>query len=467
MTIPFPLSRIGHAVAGLSFLLCAAPVLAAGFQLNETSGSGLGNAFAGGAAVAEDASTLWSNVAGMSRLRNSQVVGVLHLVQPSLKFRNDGSQNATGQALGGNGGDAGGLNFVPNLYAVKPIDSKWSAGIGMTAPWGLVTEYDDGWAGRFQALKSGIKTINLNPGVSYKATDSLALGFGLNLQHMSAEFTNQVNYSGALLSAAALGGAGPATLAAIAAATPNLETHARIKGSDNASGWNAGLLWDIDNQTRIGAQYRSPVKYHLRGNARFGNPALSPLLGPQINGLGAAVNTLSLFDTAITADVKIPAVVNLSYFGTVNDRWDLMADAQWTEWSSIQTLKFVRANGTVLQSTPENFKNSWKLAFGANYRYADNLVFKGGVAFDQSPVQTAFRTARLPDADRTWLTAGVQYKSSPKLTLDFGAAYVFVKKASIDSDPTRNPLVIGASGLLNGHYKSHTAILTAQLNYAF
>ena len=467
MTIPFPPSRIGCAVAGLSFLLGAAPVLAAGFQLNETSGSGLGNAFAGGAAVAEDASTMWSNVAGMSRLRNSQVVGVLHLVQPSLKFRNDGSLAASGQALGGNGGDAGGLNFLPNLYAVKPIDTKWSVGIGMTAPWGLVTEYDDGWAGRFQAIKSGIKTINLNPGVSYKATDSLALGFGLNLQHMSAEFTNQVNYSGALLSAAALGGANPATLAGIAAATPNLETSARIKGSDSASGWNAGLLWDIDNQTRIGAQYRSSVKYHLEGNARFANPALSPLLGPQINGLGGAVNTLSLFDTAITSDVKIPAVVNLSYFGSVNDRWDLMADAQWTEWSSIQTLKFVRANGTVLQSTPENFKNSWKLAFGANYRYADNLVFKGGVAFDQSPVQTAFRTARLPDADRTWLTAGVQYKSSPKLALDFGAAYVFVKKASIDSDPTRNPLVIGASGLLNGHYKSHTAILTAQLNYAF
>ncbi len=467
MSIPFPPSRIGRAVAGLSFLLGAAPVLAAGFQLNETSGSGLANAFAGGAAVAEDASTMWSNVAGLSRLRNPQVVGVLHLVQPSLKFRNQGSLAATGQTLGGNGGDAGGLNFVPNLYAMKPIDTKWSVGIGMTAPWGLVTEYDEGWAGRFQAIKSGIKTINLNPGVSYKATDSLALGFGLNLQHISAEFTNQVNYSGALLSAAALGGASPATLAAIAAATPNLESRARVKGSDNGSGWNAGLLWDIDSKTRVGAHYRSPVKYHLQGNARFGNPALSPLLGPQITGLGAAVNTLSLFDTAITSDIKIPAVVNLSYFGALNERWDLMADAQWTEWSSIRKLEIVRANGTVLQSTPENFKNSWKLAFGANYRYADNLIFKGGVAFDQSPVQTAFRTARLPDADRTWLTAGVQYKSSPKLTLDFGAVYVFVKQASIDSDPTRNPLAIGASGLLNGHYKSHTAILTAQLNYAF
>lgn len=467
MTKSFTLSPSARAVVSLLFAVGAVPAFAAGFQLNETSGSGLGSAFAGGAAIAEDASTMWSNVAGMSRIRSTQVVGTLHLVQPSLKFRDGGSVAATNQVLGGNGGDAGGLNFVPNLYVVKPIDTNLAVGIGMTGPWGLVTEYDAGWAGRFQAIKSGIKTININPGVSYKASGGVALGFGLNLQHMSAEFTNQVNYSGALLSAAVLGGATPLQQAAVAAATPGLESGARVKGSDNAYGWNAGALWDVGAGSRIGVHYRSPVKYHLDGNASFSNPALSPLLGPLIGGLGAAVNAGRLFDSAITSDVKIPAVVNLSWFGALNDRWDMMADAQWTGWSSIKTLSFVRADGTVLQSTPENFKNTWKLAVGANHRYSDALTFKGGLAFDRSPVQTAFRTARLPDADRTWLTAGVQYRPNPKMTVDFGAAYVFVKKATIDSNPTRDPLVTAAGGLLNGSYKSNTKILTAQVNYAF
>lgn len=465
MKVSFIKSRAARAVAGLSIMLGAAPAFAAGFQLNETSGSGLGNAFAGGAAIAEDASTLWSNVAGISRLRSEHVVGTLHLITPSLKFRNDASVAATSQALGGNGGNAGGLSPVPNLYAVKPIDGTWSVGIGMTAPWGLVTEYDAGWVGRFQAIKSGIKTININPGLSWKASDSVALGFGLNLQHMSAEFTNQVNYSGALLSAAALGGASPAALAGIAAATPGLESSARVKGSDNGTGWNAGVLWDMDNKTRIGAQYRSSVKYRLSGNATFANPAVSPLLGPAIGGLANSVNTLALFNTAISSDVKIPAVVNLSYFGTVNDRWDLMADAQWTEWSTIRNLTFTRANGTLLQSTPENFKNSWKLGIGANYRYNNDMVFRGGLAFDQSPVLTAFRTPRLPDADRTWLTAGLQYTANPKLKLDFGAAYIFVKKATISANG--NPASTAANALLNGHYNSNTVIVSAQANYSF
>jgi long-chain fatty acid transport protein len=139
-----------------------------------------------------------------------------------------------------------------------------------------------------------------------------------------------------------------------------------------------------------------------------------------------------------------------------------MVDAQWTQWSTIETLTFTRDNGTVLQSTPENFKDAWKFAVGANYRHSNAWMLRGGLAFDQSPVQDAHRTPRLPDNDRTWLTAGALYNASPSLKVDFGAAYVWVKKATINADGSST-----GAGVLNGHYDGSTVIVSAQANYAF
>lgn len=455
MTKLFARTQVAQAVVGLTVLLGVAPAFAAGFQLNENSASGLGNAFAGGAAVAEDASTMWSNAAGMSRLGTAQFVGALHLVKPSIKFHDEGSSPALTQPLGGDGGDAGGMNYVPNLYVVMPINPAWSVGFGINGPWGLVTEYDTGWMGRFQAIKSSIKTMNFNPAVSWKPASNVALGLGVNLQRIDAEFTNQVNYTAVLFQASG-GTLNPATVA-------GLESSASVKGSDNAWGWNAGVLWEIDANSRVGAQYRSPIKFHIAGDATFSNPAVPPALA----GLAAAVNNGPLANTAITSDVKIPAIVNLSYFRTLDSRWDIMADAQWTGWSSIESLTFVRSNGTVLQSTPENFKDAWKFALGTNYHYDASWMFRGGLAYDKSPVQTAYMTARLPDADRTWLTGGAQYKANPKLTFDFGAGYVWVKTATIDSNPTGAAATTAGVGRLKGNYSNNVVILSGQVVYSF
>jgi long-chain fatty acid transport protein len=445
------------------------PALAAGFQINESSSSGLGNAYAGGAAAAEDASTLWSNVAGLSRISSGQAVATLHLVTPSMKFRNAASAAALLQPLGGSGGDAGGLNVVPNTYLAMPMGRNWTVGLGLSSPFGLVTEYEDGWIGRFQALRSDIMTLNVNPGASFKVADNLALGLGLNFQRILATFTNQANYSAALLSASAQAGITPgsATHTAIAQATAGLESHVRVVGDDNAWGWNAGLLWDIDRERRLGLHYRSAVSYDIAGRVNFRNPTPSvpAALAPTVAALANGVNAAALFDSAITAKVKLPPIVNLSYVGAIAKRWDLLVDAQWTGWSTVKDLTFVRASGAVLQSTPENFKDSWKLALGTNFRHNDQWMFRGGVAYDESPVQDAYRTARLPDASRTWLAAGAQYKWDRKLRLDVGAAYVWVKSASINE--SGHPPSVAASGLINGNYKSNTLIVSGQLTYDF
>jgi len=472
MTAPFGHARITGPLVGFALALGSGHALGAGFYLNESSASGLGNAFAGGAAAADDATTMWSNVAGISRIGSNQAVGVIHLITPSIKFSNGFSAPAAQQALGGDGGDAGGLNVVPNLYLVMPTTRQWSLGLGISSPFGLVTEYDDGWIGRFQAIKSDIMTLNINPGASYKVADNLALGVGVDFQRILATFTSRANYSAALLSAAA----GPpfnitpgsANYNAIAQATPRLESGVQVKGSDNAWGWNLGLLWDIDKSRRVGVHYRSSIRYDVAGSATFTNPTpvVPAPLAPTVGLLANGVNTLALFDSAVTAKVKLPPIFNLSYFGAVNDRWDVMADAQWMGWSTVKDLTFVRSNGATLQSTPENFKDVWKISVGANYHYDDKWLFRGGLAFDQSPVEAVDRTPRLPDGDRTWLTAGAQYKFDRKLQVEFGAGYVWVKNGSINK--SGDPPNVLANGLLNGNYKNgNTVILSAQAVYAF
>ena len=142
-----------------------------------------------------------------------------------------------------------------------------------------------------------------------------------------------------------------------------------------------------------------------------------------------------------------------------------MTDAQWTGWSTIKDLTFVRDSGATLASTPENFKDAWKLSIGANYRASDQWMLRAGLAFDMSPVETAHRTPRLPDSDRTWLSAGAQFKWNQNLRLDFGATYIWSKKAAINK--SGDPSNVLANGLLNGDYDSSVSIVSAQLTYSF
>ena len=466
MTIRFAHTPVACAISGLLLTGAAAPALGAGFQLNETSASGLGTAFAGGAAAAEDASTLWSNVAGLSRIQEGQGIAALHMIKPSMEFGNVSSVAAAQQSLGGEGGDAGSTAWVPNLYYAAPVNAQWSWGVGFTAPWGLVSEYEDGWIGRFQAIRSSIETMNVNPGVSWKPASNFALGFGLNYQRFEGEFTNQLNYSVALLGAAAANGILPGTPAynAIAAATPRLESSVRIEGDDDAWGWNAGLLWDISPQHRLGLHYRSSIKYDIAGNVQFVHPTATAAPPTLAAGLNAA-----LYNGGLTSAVEIPPIVNLSLFSAVNGQWDVMIDAQWTGWSTIQDLTFVRSDGaqagSVLGSTPVNFEDSWKVSVGANWRLGNGWMVRGGLAYDESPVQATYRTPRLPDNDRTWLTAGGQYRFANGVTLDFGAAYIWVAEGSIskNGDPPNTAL----NGLLSGRYSGDTVVLSGQLKMEF
>ncbi len=462
-------TRVASAIGAAVLAFSAGHAWGAAFALQENSGSGLGNAFAGGAAAAEDASTLWSNPAGMSRLGSPQVAMAVHLITPSIKFRNGSSAPALLQPLGSSDGDAGSLNVVPNLYLAMPVNSQWSVGLGINAPFGLVTEWNGDWLGRYQAVKSDVQTINVNPAVSWKVSDTFAVGAGIDWQHIKAEFTSHVNYSAALAQAAGSAAAGglipPSLIPTIAGLTQGLDAKTAVNGSDSAWGWNVGFIWDATPQTRVGGQYRSSIKYNVSGDVGFDYPtlpALPPTLAPVVGLLDSGVRSV-LSNGGVTADVELPDIANLSVFHRLDDRWDLMGDVQFTHWSVFKNLTFMRTTGVLLASTPENFRDTWRISAGATYHWNDAWSFRGGLAWDETPVNTTDITPRLPDGNRAWVSLGTQYKMNRNLALDAGFTYVFVNRADTNQNAGSTP----AYGLINGHYDNSVSILSAQLTYTF
>jgi long-chain fatty acid transport protein len=424
---------------------------ASAFALIEQSASGLGNAFAGAAAAAEDASTIYYNPAGMSLLKGpTQISTGLAFINVSSKFTDGGSQPsgtalapvnpAAPRPLGGTGGNAGGPAFVPNFYAAGDIAPDWKFGLGVGVPFGLKTQYDADWLGRFQAIKSELTTININPALSWKVNDTLSLGGGVSYQQIDAELTSAVNYV-ALVFAAPGGGAGPAS----AIPPGNAEGTVSVTGSDGAWGYNLGAMIQATPDTRVGIAYRSSISYHVTGSATFANAPV-----PNLNG-------------GVKLDIKMPDSASVALHQRLGSNWTLLADVTWTGWSKIKDLTIVRDSGTVLSSTPENFKDTYRYGLGATYRHSDAWSFKMGVAVDQSPVNDTDRTPRLPDKDRTWLSFGAKYGLSNDTTVDVGYAHLFVKDASINQN-AGNPT---AFGTILGSYKASVDILGVQLAHRF
>ncbi len=401
-----PLDRLtlGLALAGFAGLSHAA-----GYALIEQNASGLGNAYAGQAASAQDASTVFFNPAGMTRLPDRQAVLAGHLI----KFKAEFGGGVTPNIGGGDGGDAGGLSFVPNAYFAFRLTPDVHLGIGAFAPFGLKTEYDSTWVGRVHAIESELKTVNVNPSIAWKLSDTLSLGAGVSIQYIEATLTN------------ATGAGLPPVVGA-------------VKGDDYGWGFNLGLLWQASDSTRFGLAYRSKVDHTLKGDLKM-------------NGVVAV--------TPAYADVTLPDSASLSAFHRVNDRWDVMADVSWTGWRSFDVLDVVNAAGASVTRTAENWDDTWRVSLGANYRLNDRLTLRGGVAYDETPVSDRFRTARIPDEDRTWLAFGAQYRLSPKSLIDVGYAHLFVNDGRIGE--TRSGLA------LNGEYDSAVDVLSVQLTHTF
>jgi long-chain fatty acid transport protein len=441
------------AVAG-TLVAAAGSAHASGFALLEQSASRLGTAFAGTGAAADDATTIFFNPAGLTRLDEAQIVVIPSFIGIKTEFRNDASLPALGQPLGGEGGDAGDWNFVPSAYASLPLGDRLALGIGFNAPFGLKTEYDADWIGRFQAIKSEIKTININPTLAYRLNDAVSIGIGVNYQRLDAELTNAVNYTAVI--AQAVGGD-----PLVVGANLGLEGRAHIEGDDDGWGFNVGVLFEFGD-TRIGLAYRSSIDYKIKGTAEFSPPTATDPTGAFVIAQVSGPNG-QLTSGPASVDLEVPDFATLSVRQAIGDRFELLADIAWTGWSSVQELRIVRPSGATLSVTPEHWDDSWRFALGGTYAVTPSLKLRAGVAYDETPVPNATRTPRLPDPDRTWIAIGAHWQASEMLRMDFGYAHLF----SDDAPLNENAGNTNASGFLIGHQKSSVDIVSLQVTIAF
>jgi long-chain fatty acid transport protein len=390
-------------LGSLGLMVLGGGAQAAGFSLLEQNGSGLGSAFAGQAAVASDASTVFFNPAGMNQLQGTQISLAGDYVSPSAKF----SGSATPAFSTATGGDAGKAAVVPSFYLVTDILSGLKFGLGVNAPFGMMTEYDFPWAGMTQAVKSELTTLNVNPSLAWAVNDRFSLGLGVNWQSIDAELSSYKPGTGIVA----------------------------MKGNDNNWGWNVGALFKLDQASRIGLSYRSQVDYRLEGTLAGSTP--------------------------VTADITMPDSASLSYFRTLSPTWDVLADVSWMGWSTFNELRVKTLSGATAQLVDESWKNTMRYSLGVNFHQNDRLMWRFGVAYDETPVpDAAHRTPRIPDENRTWVSVGGQYRMTPKTTADFGYAHLFVNDAAINHTEPGNVL-------LTGTYSNSVDIVGVQVNHTF
>lgn len=393
----------------------------AGFSLIEQSVSAMGNAYAGAAASAEDASTVYFNPAGMIYLPQSQLVVGAHAIRPSGHFNNEGSVNALGRPGTGEGGDLGSLAVVPNLYYAHVLTPDIRLGISVNAPFGLKTEYDKDWIGRFQAVKSELKTYNINPAMAFRVNDRFSVGLGVSVMYADAELTRAVNLV-------------------------TSESTAHISGDDWSYGFNLGAIYQPVNHTRIGFTYRSRVVQHLEGTVKFGQ-------------------ALAANNGKITANLDLPETVSLSAIHQVNAQWELLGDISWTRWSQFNELRILNSNGTVLSLTPENWHNTMRYSLGISYRYTPQWKLRAGLAYDEEAMNERDRTTRIPGNNRLWLTLGAGWDFSEKDHLDIGYAHLFLRDARIDDN--QSSASAGFNGRITGSYDSDVNIVSVQWSRRF
>jgi long-chain fatty acid transport protein len=405
------------ALAGTALLL-SGTARASGFQLQEQSASGLGVAYAGMVASPEDASTVFWNPAGISHgLTGPEIAAATLYIEPTTRFH---SSNGPSSLDGGNGGVS---SLVPSLYVRTPVRPNVAMGLAVNAPFGLSTDWSAPWAGMYRALISKSETLNINPTIGVTVGPYFSIGAGVSYQRLKAKLTNS--------------------------ATPLVSgSEGRLDGRDWAWGWNVGVLAEFPTGTRVGLTYRSYTDYTITGTLGFNSAALAPLA------------------SHVRAGLRLPATASIGIAQRLTSKLRVLGDYTWTGWDSVQSLTVRATDGTqtgqVVSDTALKFSDSWRAGLGLEYQISTPWLLRAGVAYDRSPVQDASRTPRLPDADRKWFAIGARWNASARLSLDMGAAYLWVQSA-----PSELTSALPVPGDLVGTYRSHIVVLGSQLNFRF
>jgi long-chain fatty acid transport protein len=396
----------------LAVTLASTQLFASGFALNEQSISGMGTGFAGRSSSVDDASIVYGNPAGMSRLKRQQAtVGVA-----AIDAKTDIS-DARGRAAGTNDGDMVPFTAVPMGFYVNPIDEHWAFGFGVYAPFGLVTDYEDSFQGRNFGSKSQVKIVTFQPTVSYAFNDKVSIGFGPTINRISGVLESALNVSGLTL---------PIT------GRPSGDGRVQVKGDDVGYGFNVGLMVQATDTTNLGLTYHSKVTYKLEGHTEVTPGA----------GVPGGILRAGRYDAKLSLDT--PESVDFSLTQKLTDDWKVSAGSTWTRWSrlkaiTVQNSGITAAGGGAAASQlvgtineDQNWHDTWAYAIGTSYQLNKQWVLRTGLTWDQSPTNNTDRSPRIPTGDRTIFSIGAGWSPTDDITVDVAYSYLDEEKVSVN-----------------------------------
>ncbi|MFS2197827.1 outer membrane protein transport protein [Pseudomonas sp. Pseusp3] len=369
-----------------------------GIALNEQSASSAGTAYAGRSSSALDASTIFGNPAGLTKLKRAEVSGGAAVVSVNVDI-----SDAQSSAQGTNKGDSVPLGVVPFAYMSTPLDDRFSIGLGLYAPSGLINDYESSFQGRYHGSYSTTKEITLQPTIAWRINDYVSIGGGPTINHFDAKLQNYL---------------------ATGALNNGEDTLVTIKGDDTALGYNVGVLFDLSDATRWGINYHSKVDYELKGHTEVsGSPSVIPLDGKYDNKI----------------DLTMPESVDTSITHHFNSRWTGYLGATWKRWSRVKKVEAVnsglsplgQAAGLGSVTEEMNWHDTWATAVGASFQLNRQWLLRAGYAYDPSPIGNADRSVRVPVGNRQAVTLGGAYSPSSDLTIDFAYGYLWDSKVSV------------------------------------
>lgn len=398
----FAKSAVAIAVA-----LISTHASAAGFQLNEFSSIGLGRAYSGEGAMGDTAASASRNPATMALMdRPAFSMGAVY-IDPDVNI--SGTSDTTGNSL-----DAKNIapsEWVPNLHYVQPINDQWWVGASATANYGLATEFNNGYTAGAYGGKTDLTTVNFNLSTAWRMNDQFSLGVGFDAVYARAKIERYAGEGGARLG------------------IPADTQVAHLKGDEWGYGWNAGVLYEVDENNRFGFTYRSEVKVDFDGDYKS---SLPPALNARNTGLPYATGGTTI-PGALT--LNLPEMWEVSGWHKVAPQWAVHYSMAYTSWSQFQELKATGSNGQTLFYKDESFHDAYRIALGTTYSYDDNWTFRTGIAFDDSPAPAENRSISIPDQDRLWLSAGTSYAFNQDASVDVGISYMHGQHVTIEEGP--------------------------------
>lgn len=448
------MKKFNQSLLATAMLLAAGGANAAAFQLAEVSTSGLGRAYAGEAAIADNAAVIATNPALMTVFKRAQFSAGGVYINSKVDMRGDVATNVNQLTTVNANGSASKNDvvpeaFIPNLYFVAPVNDKLALGAGMNVNFGLKSEYGRDYDAGLFGGETKLSTINLNFSGAYRVTQGLSVGLGLNAVHAKAKLDRT---AGILKKTTDKARQGQATtvLPKLKALADNLTSQDKsvVQLQDKSAwgfGWNAGVMYQFNENNRMGLAYHSAV------DIDFTDYTATSLQAGK-------------FGKESSLTLRLPDYVEFSGLHQVTNRFAIHYSYKYTHWSHLNKL-YARSNdGKTAFEKELQYSNSSRVAFGGTYDIDDKLTLRAGVAYDQA-ASRHYRTASIPDTDRTWYSLGATYSFTPNFSVDFGYAYLKGKKVNFKEEEKLVDKQLTATA--NYTSKAHANLYGLNLNYSF